>query len=351
MFRLRWTILLTAALAASSIEADERQADGQSDASLIDLLPPDLRPPFHWKASSPLLQAPEDQVDKYYSLKDPSIVFHQGRWHLFCTVRGVNRSHQIEYLSFSDFDHVPQVERQFLTIHPGFYCAPQVFYFRPQQTWYLICQASDPAWSPTYGPAYSTNRDISDPSSWRPLKPIEYRKPVAKAGLDFWIICDQEKAYLFFTSLDGRMWRQETPLSDFPRGWSEPVVALQADVFEASHTYRVKGHDIYLTLIEAQHSQGGRYYKAYAAAQLDGAWQPVADTEANSFADRTNVEFDGERWSDSISHSELLRAGVDERLEIEPTKPRLLFQGVTHEQMQGKQYGQIPWRLGVLVRQ
>jgi hypothetical protein len=276
-------------------------------------------------------------------------VFDQGRWHLFCTVRGRERSHQIEYLTFADFDHAPQAQRQFLNIHPGFYCAPQVFYFRPQQTWYLICQASDPAWQPEYGPAFSTTKDIADAGSWSPLRPLGYHKPADNAGLDFWIICDDDNAHLFFTTLDGRMWREQTRLSDFPAGWSEPVVALQADVFEASHTYKLQGVDLYLTVIEAQGAQGGRYYKAYIADRLDGEWQPLADQEANSFAGQTNVSFPGVPWSDSISHGELLRAGIDQRLEIDPARLRFLFQGVTQPQRAGKVYGQFPWRLGLLT--
>jgi hypothetical protein len=127
------------------------------------------------------------------------------------------------------------------------------------------------------------------------------------------------------------------------------VVALQADVFEASHTYTLQGLDLYLTVIEAQHPQGGRYYKAYVADRLDGEWQPLADQEANSFADRTNVSFPGEPWSDSISHGELLRAGIDQRVEIDPARLQFLFQGVTQQQRAGKVYGQFPWRLGLLT--
>src|SRR5262249_58780799 len=72
-----------------------------------------------------------------------------------------------------------------------------------------------------------------------------------KEWIDFWVIGDATRAHLFFTSLDGRMWRSETKLEDFPANWSKPEVVLEGDVFEASHTYRLKGTDRYLTLIEA----------------------------------------------------------------------------------------------------
>lgn len=345
MTRQRLTVAtLLIACAAGAPYAAEPTTD------VRDQLPSSLRAPFRWNASAPQLSAPVDEQDHYYSLKDPSIVEFDGHWHLFCTVRGRDRSHQIEYLRFEDLNNMGQAERQFLSIHPGFYCAPQVFYFRPQKKWYLICQASRDDWSPVYGVAYSTTDNISDPKSWSALVPLPYQRPEASAGLDFWIICDDKKAHLFFTSLDGHMWREETTLSEFPLGWSPPVVALQADVFEASHTYRVEGQDAYFTVIEAEHPLGGRYYKAYAADKLDGQWLPVADSVQQSFAERSNVSLQGEPWTDSISHGELIRSGYDERLTIDPTNVRLLFQGVTRNERAGKPYGQYPWRLGILTQ-
>jgi hypothetical protein len=37
------------------------------------------------------------------------------------------------------------------------------------------------------------------------------------------------------------MWREDTSLTDFPTGWSEPVLAIKGDVFEASHVYKLEG--------------------------------------------------------------------------------------------------------------
>jgi hypothetical protein len=313
-------------------------------------LPESLQPPFFWQVSELLIRARQDAADDYYSLKDPSIVEYQEAWHLFGTVRGRKRSHQVEYLRFRSFEQAAQGERTLLTMHPHFYCAPQIFFFRPHQTWYLICQASDPQWVPNYGPAFATNQNIADVNGWSPLRPLQHRKSTSNAELDFWVICDSQKAYLFFTSLDGRMWREETRLEDFPHGWSDPVVALEADIFEASHTYKVQQSDWYLTLIEAQRSQGGRYYKAYVADRLDGTWQPLATEENRCFAGPNNIRFAGDRWSDWISHGELLRAEYDERLEIAPTSLRFVFQGVTAAEAEGKVYGQIPWRLGLLTQ-
>jgi len=305
---------------------------------------------FTWTHSPAVLEAGAVEGVEFISVKDPSIVRYGDKWHVFCTVRGPKRTHAIVYLNFSDFGEANKAERHILPCHPGYFCAPQVFYFTPQQRWYLICQAADPAWGePAYRPAFSTTTDVGDPNSWAKLQPLFDKQPEGvKAWLDFWVVCDDAKAHLFWTSLDGRMWRCETPLSQFPRGWSTPAVVLTGDIFEASHTYRLKGQDKYLTLIEAQNGHGWRYYKAYVADRLDGDWQPLAAERDNAFASMRNVTPKGERWTDVISHGELLRSGHDEKLEVDPAHLRFLFQGVLDKDRQGKSYGAIPWRLGVL---
>lgn len=302
-----------------------------------------------WQTAAPVLLPRNVDGQPFHAVKDPSIVRYNGKWHLFCTVRGAKRSHAIVYLAFADWKDADKAKRHVLPMQDGYFCAPQVFYYRPHRKWYLICQAADDGWSPRYQPAFATSDNIADPKSWSKLKPLFGRKPKGiKAWLDFWVLCDDAKAYLFFTSLDGKMWRSATKRADFPHGWSDPVVALKGDVFEAAHTYRLKGRKQYLTLIEAQHGHGWRYYKAYTAEALDGAWKPLAATRDHAFASMQNVKQTGGRWTDSISHGELLRAGYDERLEVDPAKLRFLFQGVLDRDRRGKKYGEIPWRLGIL---
>jgi hypothetical protein len=102
-----------------------------------------------------------------------------------------------------------------------------------------------------------------------------------------------------------------------------------------------------LTIVEAR-GDGRRYYKAYLADRLDGEWKPLAATRERPFASSANVRDSGEHWTDSISHGELIRIGVDERLEVDPANLRFVFQGVLDKDMRGKRYGEIPWRLGIL---
>ena len=324
---------------------------------------------FKWIISPPLVSPPEVRLgtpyggvprtadrptDTLYSIKDPTVVYYKGRWHLFCTIRGKQRSHQIEYLCFEDWTKVNTGKRRMLKLTDGYFCAPQVFYFRPHKKWYLICQASDESWDPQYGASYATTTDIAEPASWSKLRPLGQKRANGKAGLDFWIICDDVKAYLFFTTLDGRMWREETPLREFPKGWSEPVLAIRGDIFEASHTYYLKGLSVrtpkekkYLTVVEAQ-AGGRRYYKAYLAEKLDGQWTPLAATKDKPFAGPVNTRHTGTHWTDSFSHGEIIRDGFDQTLTVDPADLRFLFQGVSDEAKAGKKYGQIPWRLGML---
>lgn len=304
---------------------------------------------FEWIVSEPVLEPRTLDGVRWIAVKDPSVVRYKDKWHLFCTVRGIERSHAIIYVTFGSWDHANDAKQQVLKCHQGFFCAPQVFYFSPHKKWYMLCQASDESWEPKYGPACSTTTDISDPDSWGKLTPLFDKKPAnIKGWLDFWIICDQSNAHLFFTSLNGLMWRCETLLEKFPHSWSQPVVALQADVFEASHTYYLKKRDKYLTLIEAQNGHGWRYYKAYSADRLDGQWIPLAGEKDKAFASMLNVDHGNRRWTDVISHGELLRSGYDECLEADFDSQRFLFQGVLDSEREGKKYGLIPWKLGLL---
>jgi len=246
-------VLLVVLLTTGAGQTPQAAEDGGADV---------LTGEFRWVCGPPVLQASRAGGEEWISLKDPSIVRYKDCWHLFCTVRGRRRSHAIVYVKFSEWDQAGAAEHHVLGCHKGFFCAPQVFYFTPHKKWYLICQASDEAWSPRYQAAYSTTTDISAPDSWSPLRPLGARQANGKSGLDFWVICDETRAYLFFTTLDGCMWREETSLESFPAGWSEPTLAIRGDIFEASHIYKLSGSNTYLALVEAQGGHGWRYFKS-----------------------------------------------------------------------------------------
>lgn len=311
----------------------------------------DFAPPAAWTLSPPLIAPVERPEDPCVSVKDPTVVFADGRWHVFMTIRSQIRTHQTEYLSFEKWEDAAKAPRHLLKVTDKYFCAPQVFYFRPHKKWYLIYQASNPDRKLRLQPAFSTTETVGDPASWTPTKllfPDADPKGVSR-WIDFWVICDDKRAYLFFTSNNGHLWRMSTPIEKFPYGFDDCQLALKADIFEASHTYRLQGQDKFLTVIEAEGRSGRRYYKAYTADRLDGAWQPAADTQDRPFAGAANVRQPSPPWADSISHGELLRAGCDETMTVDPANLKFLIQGVTDKARAGKKYGEIPWRLGLLT--
>jgi hypothetical protein len=306
--------------------------------------------PAAWEYSAPLIAPEPREAEPSRAQKDPTVVFHDGRWHVFMTVKLPERS-AIEYCSFTDWPEADGAERTLLTVSDSkYFCAPQVFYFEPHGKWYLVYQMGVPD-SRMMWVAYSTTQTLGDPRSWTTARPMldgGADDPREVGGLDYWIICDERRVYLFFTSLDGRLWRLWTPIERFPRGFDHGAVALRGPFYEASHTYRLAGRGQYLTLVE---EDGQRYYKAYVADRLDGAWRPLADTAARPFAGWTNIRpAPGvEPWTDNVSHGELIRAGVDQTLTVDPADLRFVFQGMRERDKCGRGYGGYEWRIGLLT--
>ena len=292
--------------------------------------------PKLWEYSAPLISPEQRETEPSHAQKDPSVVFFEGKWHVFMTIKLKGRS-AIEYCSFENWDDTNSSRRTILGVsNSDYYCAPQVFYFRPHKKWYLIYQMGVPDTNKMWV-AYSTTTDITAPESWTKARPIldgGENDPREVGGLDYWIICDDQRAYLFFTSLNGKMWRLWATLEEFPRGFHDCELALEANVFEASHTYRLKGMNKYLTIIE---EDGQRYYIAYMADRLDGEWTPIVDTAEQPFAGWNNIRpAPGVAlWTDNISHGELIRYGYDETMMVDPSKLQFIIQGMLEKDKSG----------------
>jgi hypothetical protein len=333
LFQLRLLSLIVAGLFV-------RRAIAQQDFAI----------PAMWEYTQPLISPEKRDHDPSHAQKDPTVVFHAGRWHVFMTVKLPARS-AIEYCSFPDWEHADRSQRTILKISDtDYYCAPQVFYFAPHKLWYLIYQVGVPGQDKMWV-AYSTTPEIAKPESWTPARAIldgGRDDPRQEGGLDYWIICDDRRAYLFYTSLNGKMWRLWTELADFPNGFGHCELALSARIFEASHTYRLKGLNKYLTIVE---EDGRRYYKAFMAHRLDGAWTPIADSPERPFASWQNTRpaKGVEPWTDNVSHGELIRDGIDETLTVDPNRLQIVFQGMLDQEKSGKRYGQFAWRIGMLT--
>lgn len=307
---------------------------------------------FHWRSSAQLIAPKPGDGNGYSALKDPSIVYVDGEYHLFMTSVGAEGWH-MAYTRFTDWSQAataPIVDLKQSGIGPGYRAAPQVFYFEPQKLWYMVYQSGPPV--------YSTTATIGNPSSWSAPKPFFDQTPeIMKAAtgqeawLDFWVICDESDCYLFNTDDHGNLFRSRTSIQRFPAGFSETrrvMTGPRDDVFEASMHYRLAGTNTYLTLIEAIGPKG-RYFRAWTSDRLDGDWRLLSGSPSNSFAGSDNVVFDGQAWSHGVSHGELVRSGYDQTLTIDPCQPlQFLYQGL-EAHAPDTAYIDLPYRLGLLT--
>ncbi len=169
--------------------------------------PPAFRVPAAWDYSAPLIAPERRQQEPSRAQKDPTVVFYGGRWHVFMTVKLPGKS-AIEYCCFEKWEDADASPRTILRISDSdYYCAPQIFYFAPHKKWYLIYQMGSPG-AKFMWVAFSTTDAINDPHSWTRAQPIldgGDDDPRKEGGLDYWIICDDQRAYLFLTNLRGKM--------------------------------------------------------------------------------------------------------------------------------------------------
>jgi len=307
-----------------------------------------LAGPFEWKSSGVLIQPVSDSAHNLVSVKDPTVVYFGDKWHVYATTANARGQWSMVYLSFKDWSEAAKAKPYYLDANPnlrGYHCAPQVFHFRPHKKWYLVFQSQQPQ--------YSTTDDITRPETWsRPEDFFATKPPGApRLWIDYWVICDDTHAYLFFTGDDGKFYRSRTKIEDFPKGMCNPEIALQETrdiLFEASMTYKIKGTGTYLTLIEALSPH--RYYRAFTSDRLDGKWTPLpgADTYRKPFAGTNNVMFEEgvSPWTRDISHGELIRDGCDETMTIDPKNLQMLYQG--RDPAIRANYSLLPYRLGLL---
>jgi endo-1,4-beta-xylanase len=314
--------------------------------------------PFTWSSTGALLSPTSDAAHNLVSIKDPSIVRFNDKWHVFVSTVDVNGGYSMAYLTLPDWDHAADATFHYFDQTPtlrGYHAAPQVFFFAPQQKWYLVYQSGPPQ--------YSTNDDIENPSGWTApawfyaAEPATVTQTKGATGgwLDFWVICDDRNCYLFFSDDNGHFYRSQTTVADFPNGFGEPVVVLRDDanptrLYEAANVYKVKGRQEYLALIEAFDADSGahRYFRSWTADALDGDWTPLQDTYAAPFASAANVTFaEQPAWTQDISHGEMIRDGHDQSLTIDACRLQYLYQGLDPATT-SLPYNSLPWRLGLL---
>jgi hypothetical protein len=306
---------------------------------------------FKWTSSSALV-GPKNDGRNIAGIKDPSILYHNGKYHVFASTAQAS-GYNLVYFSFTDFNQASSAKFHYLDQSPigkGYRAAPQVFYFAPDKLWYLVYQNGNAA--------YSTNSDISNPSNWTAPKnfykgtPATIIKNIGKGyWVDMWVICDAALCHLFSSDDNGHLYRSQTSLANFPDGMDEPVIALKDnknDLFEAANVYNT-GDGKFLLLVEAIGNKGVRYFRSWTAPAIAGPWSKLAATQAQPFAGASNVAFTGGKvWTESISHGEMIRGNVDQTMTISPCNMRYLYQGMTPEAKE--EYNALPWKLGLLTQ-
>ncbi len=293
-----------------------------------------------WQVSHPVMSVgPEGSFDEV-SVKDPSIVFYKGKWHLFYTARS-KKVYTTGYVSAKQLPDLHSAQRHELKMIRGksrYGCAPQVFYYQPQSKWYLIYQNLDS----NYQPMYSTTVTISEPNTWNDPKSL-LAKDSQEKWIDFWVICDKTKAYLFYTQGHDGVMVRSTSLEKFPGGWGKSRKVFD-NIHEAVHVYKVKGRSEYHMIYEL--NRGGiRSFGLASATHLEGPWKKVTDRYATGeqlcYGEKTK------KWTQMVSHGEAIRSGYTELMEYDPNNCRWLIQGILKNDSK-RPYPSLPWKLGII---
>ncbi|AEK46510.1 alpha-N-arabinofuranosidase [Amycolatopsis mediterranei S699] len=329
--------------------------NGQSNQQWTGLTPTgpgggNLPSSFRWTDQGPLISAKPVSGHNIVSVKDPSIVRYNGQWLVYATTADTSGAWSVEYTHFTDFSQAASASQYHLSDNPNlghrYMAAPQVFYFAPQNKWYLVFQQGPPA--------FSTNTDPTQPQNWStPTNFFASTPPVVDqhggGWLDFFVTCDTANCYLFYANDAGDIFRSQTTVANFPNGFGNTAVVLHDDnrgnLFEATAVYKVKGSSTYLMLVEGWDSVGHRVYRAWTAPSLSGSWTQIA----NPFAGLANVTFPSGQWTNDVSHGELIRTGYDQTMEIDPCHLQLLYQGVNPNST-NVPYSQLPYQLGLLTQ-
>ncbi|RKD16583.1 hypothetical protein BCY91_17155 [Pelobium manganitolerans] len=268
------------------------------------------------------------------AVKDPSIVYYEGKYHLFYTGRdkGTNGSWRMGYAKASSIKGLKTAERTYMgSVDAGsYFCAPQVFRFDGKDSWFLIFQSGK-------GATFSVSNDVADPASWTLGKAMGFSD-----GIDFWCIADNKNVYVFYSAQDGshNIKSRQTSITDFPYSWSEAKVAVD-DTFEAPHVYKNKADGNYYMMVEDL--KDNRYFELWVSASLAGKWKKVSE----KWASYHNLVDNADHWTDQVSHGEVVRSSNNQLMEVDNIDHcDVLIQGVKNGNY--GDYGNIPYQLGLM---
>ncbi len=281
-------------------------------------------PTLTWRVDARcFLNGPPGAFDEI-SVKDPSIVYAGGKWHLFYTYCGGSCSYCMGYANATSIAGLQANHTSIQSSVAG--NAPQVFWFEPQGKWYLIYS----------GPTFSTNTDINNPDGWTAGQSMW-----PNDGLDFWCISDGNNVYCFYSAQNGTVKRRSTTVANFPYGWSAPTI-VATDTFEAPCVYKNIADGKFYMIVE-DGEDVGRYYELWTADSPGGTWTKIEE----QWAHKNKLVYFADHWTDQVSHGEIIRAGTNERMEISDiNRCEILIQGVVDGDYGA--YGNIPYDLGII---
>lgn len=287
-----------------------------------------------WYVDDPILYRAKAEPYDHYAVKDPTIVYSGGKYHMFYTGANASGGWQMLYSSSTTLEGFRTAQHIYLSkIGESYFCAPQVFYYEPQKLWYLVYQDG------THGAAYATTSNIADPNSWSGPKSFGIS---GNMGWDYYVICDGTNCFMYNTPSDGshNIYVRRTSQSSFPGGWGAASVSV-TDTFEGVNVYKAQADGKFYLVVED--SKDNRYYELWTATSAGGPWTKVAE----KWAWRGNLSYNGTSWTNNVSHGDILRSGVNERAEISDiNRVDFLIQGTTR--LSCCDYQQIPWDLGVI---
>ncbi len=298
---------------------------------------------FKWKdnSSGPIATPGNGWV----SIKDFTNVVHNGQHIVYMSTHDDANYGSAAMAPFADWPAAATATQTKMSTST---VAPELMYFSPKSTWILSYQWCSAKF------CYATSTDPTKATSWSFGKTLLSEDIVnsSTGPIDQVLICDSTNCYLFYAGDNGHIYRASMPIGSFPgtfTGSTSIMSDTTANLFEAVEVYTVQGTGKYLMLVEAQGS-GGRYFRAFSATSLGGAWTAVsgASTEASPFAGKNNVTFTTNPvWTNDISHGDLVRS-ADETRTIDPCNLQLLYQG--YDPNFTGAYDLKPYRLGLLTK-
>lgn len=293
-----------------------------------------------WEIGNPIFSPGPAGSFNEVAVKDPSIVFFENAWHVFYTARSQNEyiTGYVSAKELSELQIAKRFELEQIRGKTRYGCAPQIFYFEPQKKWYLIFQNTDS----NYQPAFSTTTTISNPDSWSISKPL-LQKDKKEKWIDFWVIADETKVYLFYTEAHEGVVVRSTNIEDFPNGWSAGEKVFD-NVHEAVHVYKVKNKQKFHMIYELN-NEGVRSFGLAAAKNLMGPWKKITDNYATG--EQLKYVGNNELWTEMVSHGEAIRSSFNQKMEYEPENCRWIIQGILKNQLNAD-YPSLPWKLGVI---